>query len=483
MAEIGAECKKGLRGKAVILIALLVLACGIASAQEDIEQVVYKRNGATEFSESDHFTRIISFLKQTKQMLSKPVWPEMEFDWRIVVGTVIGFFGAALGSVGGVGGGGIFVPMLTLIIGFDPKSSTAISKCMIAGAALATVYYNIKLRHPSLDLPMIDYDLALLFQPMLILGISIGVFFNVIFAEWMVTVLLIVLFIATATKAFFKGVETWKKETIMKKEAARRFGSDYNGSEEAPYKPLPTGPANETRVNLNGQNPSEVSIINNVRWKKLGVLFAVWLVIISLHVSRDFMAVCSVEFWIVTLLQIPVTVGVAGYQSVCLYKGWSVIESKGVPGINWTVYQLILCCICAMLAGVVGGLLGLGGGFILGPLFLELGVPPQVSTATTTLVLAFSASMSVIQYYLLGRFPPVYAFYFVVVATFAALVGQHLVRKIVGLLGRASLIIFILAFTIFVSAISLGWVGIANIIGNVDDEYYMWFYNFCEYKP
>lgn len=46
------------------------------------------------------------------------------------MGTVIGFFGAAFGSVGGVGGGGIFVPMLTLIIGFDAKSSTAISKCM-----------------------------------------------------------------------------------------------------------------------------------------------------------------------------------------------------------------------------------------------------------------------------------------------------------------------------------------------------------------
>ena len=55
---------------------------------------------------------------------------EMEFGWRVVVGSIIGFFGAALGSIGGVGGGGIFVPMLTLIIGFDPKSSTAISKCM-----------------------------------------------------------------------------------------------------------------------------------------------------------------------------------------------------------------------------------------------------------------------------------------------------------------------------------------------------------------
>lgn len=56
---------------------------------------------------------------------------EFEFNWQIVLGTLVGFFGAAFGSVGGVGGGGIFVPMLSLIIGFDPKSATAISKCKI----------------------------------------------------------------------------------------------------------------------------------------------------------------------------------------------------------------------------------------------------------------------------------------------------------------------------------------------------------------
>lgn len=159
----------------------------------------------------------------------------MEFGWKIVLGSFIGFCGAAFGSVGGVGGGGIFVPMLTLIIGFDPKSATAISKCktelyytyillyfkwtcfvfhqfilkvhnfffyflgMIMGAAASTVYYNLKLRHPTLDMPIIDYDLALLIQPMLMLGISIGVAFNVIFADWMVTVLLIVLFIGIAS--------------------------------------------------------------------------------------------------------------------------------------------------------------------------------------------------------------------------------------------------------------------------------------------
>lgn len=66
---------------------------------------------------------------------------------------------------------------------------------MIMGAAGSTVYYNLKLRHPTLDMPIIDYDLALLFQPMLMLGISVGVAFNVIFADWMVTVLLIILFL------------------------------------------------------------------------------------------------------------------------------------------------------------------------------------------------------------------------------------------------------------------------------------------------
>lgn len=42
---------------------------------------------------------------------------------------MIAFVGAAFGSVGGVGGGGFFIPMLTLIIGFDQKSAIAVSKC------------------------------------------------------------------------------------------------------------------------------------------------------------------------------------------------------------------------------------------------------------------------------------------------------------------------------------------------------------------
>lgn len=77
-------------------------------------------------------------------------------------------------------------------------------------------------------------------------------------------------------------------------------------------------------------------------------------------------------------MQIPVAVGVSGYEAVALYQGRRVIASTGQGDSHFTVGQLLLYCSLGILAGIVGGLLGLGGGFIMGPLFLELGVPPQV---------------------------------------------------------------------------------------------------------
>ncbi|KAM0968590.1 hypothetical protein ACFX13_017221 [Malus domestica] len=443
-------------------VAMVMLHFGAAfvfvSAERGLRLEGSRFNG-TEGSESNYFFKAVNFLWQSEKSGYHHVWPEMKFGWQIVVGSIVGFCGAAFGSVGGVGGGGIFVPMLSLIIGFDPKSATAISKCMIMGAAASTVYYNLKLKHPTIDMPIIDYDLAVLIQPMLMLGISIGVAFNVIFADWMVTVLLIVLFIGTSTKAFFKGVETWKKETIMKKEAARRL--DSAAAENVAYKPLPSGPANEQEKET---KEPEVSIIENVCWKELGLLVFVWVAFLALQIAK-----------------IPVSLGVSMYEAVSLYQGRRVIASKGEEGTDWKVHQLVIYCLFGVIAGIVGGLLGLGGGFIMGPLFLELGIPPQVSSATATFAMTFSSSMSVVEYYLLKRFPVPYAVYLTAVATVAALVGQHIVRRLIILFGRASLIIFILAFTIFVSAISLGGVGISNMVGKINRHEYMGFENLCKY--
>ncbi|KAF9586949.1 hypothetical protein IFM89_039821 [Coptis chinensis] len=250
MAEHGAIWS-GIRS--VVNIAFLFLAAAfLVSAErrslkhfEDSKQVIEKK---------DYFLNVVNFLWRSDQTGYQHVWPLEDcgwFDSWILWGSVWECRRSWWWWD--------FVPMLTLIIGFDPKSSTTISKCMIMGAAGSTVYYNLKLRHPTLELLIIDYNLALLFQPMLMLGISIGVAFNVVFADWMVTRFSsIILFRGTSTKAFFKGVETWKKETILKKEATKRLES--NGNEEVEYKALPGGPSNGTHKETNTNGDQETTV-------------------------------------------------------------------------------------------------------------------------------------------------------------------------------------------------------------------------------
>uniref|UniRef100_A0ACD6ANK7 Uncharacterized protein n=1 Tax=Avena sativa TaxID=4498 RepID=A0ACD6ANK7_AVESA len=397
------------------------------------------------------------------------VWPPMEFGWRIVLGSFIGFMGAAFGSVGGVGGGGIFVPMLTLIIGFDPKSSTAMSKCMITGAAVSTVYCNLRLKHPTLDMPVIDYDLALLIQPMLMLGVSIGVICNVIFPDWLVTVLLIILCLVTSIKAFLKGVEIWKKETLIKREAAAKQAEQ--SSKEIVYTP-PT----ETKKT----SDEAKSIWKNIYWKEFGLLAFVWVAFLALQVTKNYMATCSTWYWVLSTLQIPVSVGVSMYQAVGLAQGKRVISSRVNKQNNPKAHQLLVYCFFGVTAGVLAGLLGVGGGTVMGPLFLELGIHPQVSSATATFAMMFSSSIAVAEYYLLNRFPVPYALFFTSLAFIAAIVGQRVARKVINLLGRASFITFILASVIFISAFSLGGVGISKTSHEMARHEYMGFDNFCK---
>uniref|UniRef100_A0A7N0VBN9 Sulfite exporter TauE/SafE family protein n=1 Tax=Kalanchoe fedtschenkoi TaxID=63787 RepID=A0A7N0VBN9_KALFE len=177
MAAVG-RCPKTSSSLALFVLILTAAAC-----------VAEGLNGISDGARYGHDRKLAS---KEQEGQYKHVWPKIKVGWRIAVGSLIGFIGAAFGSVGGVGGGGFFIPMLNLVIGFDPKSSTALSKCMIMGAAIATVYFNLQQRHPTLDLPIIDYDLALLMGPMLILGIGIGVELNLLLANWMITILLIV---------------------------------------------------------------------------------------------------------------------------------------------------------------------------------------------------------------------------------------------------------------------------------------------------
>lgn len=407
------------------------------------------------------------------------VWPELKFSWRIILATIIGFLGSACGTVGGVGGGGIFVPMLTLIVGFDTKSAAAISKCMIMGASASSVWYNLRVPHPCREVPIIDYELALLFQPMLMLGITIGVALSVVFPYWLITVLIIILFIGTSTRSFVKGIEMWKEESIVKKEIAEQEKTLVNSHGEllidTEYDPL-----------VPREEKTALQIMrSNLNLKRFGVLLLVWIIFLVLQVSKNDLVACTTLYWVLNIVQVPVALVVFGYECVKLYRESKKRRLEGnkdlvcEAAIQWTGTNLAFCALCGILGGTVGGLLGSGGGFILGPLLLEIGVIPQVASATATFVMMFSSSLSVVEFYLLKRFPIPYALYLMTVSIVAGFWGQFFIRRLITILRRASIIVFILSGVIFASAITMGVIGIERSVTMIKNHEFMGFLDFC----
>ena len=79
----------------------------------------------------------------------KPLWPRVIF--REYAAASLVFVVGALAASGGIGGGGLFVPVLNLMLRFDPHTCTALSQSLICGAAVSPV-----------DLPHNHYTIILL---------------------------------------------------------------------------------------------------------------------------------------------------------------------------------------------------------------------------------------------------------------------------------------------------------------------------------
>lgn len=147
-----------------------------------------------------------------------PVEAKLELSAPIVLAGFLCFVAASISSAGGVGGGGLFIPILTIITGVDLKTASSFSAFMVTGASIANVICNLASVIPRFGgKSLIDFDIALLSQPSMLLGVSVGVICNVVFPEWLITVLFAV-FLAWSTSTTCKnGVRCWKLETEEKR--------------------------------------------------------------------------------------------------------------------------------------------------------------------------------------------------------------------------------------------------------------------------
>ena len=84
-------------------------------------------------------------------------------------------------------------------------------------AAITRFILNYKDKHPYNDSVPIDYRIAMVLLPTIVLGSSMGIYLHQVLPEIVCSILLVLLLFFTAAKSWFKGKKMFKEESAQKR--------------------------------------------------------------------------------------------------------------------------------------------------------------------------------------------------------------------------------------------------------------------------
>lgn len=131
---------------------------------------------------------------------------------RDVIGFMLSSLGVTLGSSGGIGGGGMVVPIYIVVFGLPPRFAIPLGSITVFGGSLAGLILNSRRRHPIADRPIIDWDLILVMEPLVLVGALLGTIFHRIISEKILTVLLVLLLSIVAQTTLAKARRMYEAE-------------------------------------------------------------------------------------------------------------------------------------------------------------------------------------------------------------------------------------------------------------------------------
>ena len=95
-----------------------------------------------------------------------------------------------LANMGGMGGGGMCVPIAIAFFKFDPKNAIALSNFSIFLSSAVRYILNLPKSHPLKNGTgiLVDLNLAAIMLPLIISGVSFGVLLNIIMPDIVIVI-------------------------------------------------------------------------------------------------------------------------------------------------------------------------------------------------------------------------------------------------------------------------------------------------------
>mmetsp|Transcript_29189 Transcript_29189/g.58699 ORF Transcript_29189/g.58699 Transcript_29189/m.58699 type:complete len:593 (+) Transcript_29189:187-1965(+) len=336
--------------------------------------------------------------------------------------------------------------------------------------------------------PVIDYNMALFLAPMEMAGAVLGVIIQRVFPNWLFLCFAAVVLGFTAFKTFKKffvayakdkaakeeRIELTKRESQRVLESQKKKESDANGEGAASDAVDDVeGNANTKEEKEEEDDPKQLEqrrkfLEEDSRqypFEKISYLILLWIgltVITFLKGGKGVDSVIGITcqdagFYVLVAAQFLWTLGFAavfGYKNV---KGVNERVAVNYPfnetDVMWDFKKLQFYSFFTFVAGIVAGLIGIGGGMVLGPLMIVMGVNPRVSTATTATMILLTSSSVAVMFVMSGLVPWQYAVYFFFVCLLGAYIGKTRIDAYVKKTGMGSILVGILATIIALATI------------------------------
>ncbi|CAL9090469.1 unnamed protein product [Musa textilis] len=435
--------------------------------------------GATESTSQLHG---IELLLNLRDRWKESIQREASLGYHTIISCVLCFIAASVSSAGGVSGGSLFLPILNLVAGLDLKVATTYSAFMVTAGSSANVLHNVILTNHGPEgakkKSLINYDIALLSQPSMLAGVSLGVICNIMFPEWLIVVLFAVFLACSTYRTCKAALRCWNAET-QEMERSDGCGWEGNGGAE--------GANGGLEEALLGGAPE--GRMMRFPWGDTVVLVMVWALFLLLHLltgdehGKGAMNLkpCGVAYWSITFSQVPLSIAFTLYV---LYEkkkknrrpqDHQQEEGEDKAGIGMAALPMFVFPSAALLAGALSGLFGIGGGLLLNPVLLQIGIAPQTAAATSTFMVMFSASMTALQYTILGMTGISRASAYAALCFVASATGLVVMKRIIVKSGRVSLIVFTVTAVMALSATTVVCYGTADVWKQYKSGRYMGF--------
>lgn len=458
------------------LVAIVATAVTLYTQNNDDVQQQYNLldSARNEFS-FQHVKRMITEIKQEHYAYEhhKPLFPLSAKDYR-------GFFFAIVGLMiaagGGIGGGGILVPIYILVMGFTPKHAIPLSNITVFGGSLANTFLNASKRHPLADRPLVDWDLILIMEPLTIAGALVGAFLNKLLREEVLAVMLVLLLSFTAYNTLKKARKMYRVETLAIKEQSTpstiiqesEMTTVYQKAEEALLSKDDAEDEEEEMTEVELEDNSVLrKILDEEKSAPMGnitLLVIMFVVVLFINIMKGGGAFpsplgirCgSPSFWTANAIMIGWIVMISLMARSYLLKRYRLKESCNYPyvegDIKWTPRATIVYPIVCALAGFFAGMFGVGGGIVKGPLMLAMGVHPKVSSASSACMILFTSFTATTSFVVFGLLIPDYAAVSMVIGFVATFVGQVALNYLMKKYQRNSYIAFSIGGVVLLSA-------------------------------